>query len=67
MLFLFPQVQAIKLLVRWLLGMKNNQSRVGKLHPAPVVSHAGQRGRPHGAEEDQVTQRLKVVVELSDD
>lgn len=27
MLFLFPQVQAIKLLVRWLLGMKNNQSK----------------------------------------
>lgn len=23
----FPQVQAIKLLVRWLLGMKNNQSK----------------------------------------
>lgn len=24
---MFPQVQAIKLLVRWLLGMKNNQSK----------------------------------------
>lgn len=27
MLLLLPQVQAIKLLVRWLLGMKNNQSK----------------------------------------
>lgn len=26
-IFLFPKVQAIKLLVRWLLGMKNNQSK----------------------------------------
>lgn len=26
-LLLVPQVQAIKLLVRWLLGMKNNQSK----------------------------------------
>ena len=27
LVFLFLQVQAIKLLVRWLLGMKNNQSK----------------------------------------
>lgn len=37
--------------------------QVSKLHPAPAVSHAGQRGRPHGAEEDQVTRRLKVTVQ----
>lgn len=30
--------------------------QVCKLHPAPAVSHAGQRGRPDRAEEDQVTQ-----------
>ena len=28
--------------------------QVGKLHATPAVSHAGQRGRPHRAEEDQV-------------
>lgn len=33
--------------------------QVSKLHPAPAVSHAGQRGRPHRAEEDQVTQGVK--------
>lgn len=36
--------------------------QVRKLHPAPTVSHAGQRGRPHRAEEDQVTRGSKVPV-----
>lgn len=46
------------------LATRNEEQpiQVSKLHPAAAVSHAGQRGRPHRAEEDQVTLGFKVTV-----
>lgn len=29
--------------------------QIGKLHPTSAVRHASERGRPHRAEEDQVS------------
>lgn len=39
--------------------------QVGELNPAPAVGHVGQRGRPHGAKEDQVVQMLQLSVGFS--
>lgn len=36
--------------------------QVGELHSAPAVGNAGQRGRPHRAEEDQVIRGLNVRI-----
>lgn len=41
------------------IGDEEQPIQVGELHPAAAVSHAGQRGRPHRTEEDQVSGALR--------